>query len=392
MFARLSTIALLAASGTARAATEEKVINAVGGWLNYGLVEIGGVKLSAIDFGSALLILFGAWVVSLFVRRGLERFSSSRPMDTHAAFYAIGRLLHYALLVTGLLIALSMIGVDVGKVTLLASAIGVGLGFGLQQIINNLVSGLILLFEQSLKIGDFVELASGARGEVKEINIRSTRITTNDNIDIVVPNSDFVSGTVTNWTLREASRRWRIPFGVAYGSDKELVKKAALEAAAEVPFTLHEPQSRRPQVWLVGFGDSSLNFELVVWLNPDAVKRPRTVNAAYNWAIESALGRYGLEIPFPQRDLNVRKLFGLNEEEALSALGLTKGVEAARSHHAPEVQIASEERRELQKNDAIADAVREIEEDREERERELEREAAARAAAEAPPGSDRKER
>ncbi len=170
------------------------------------------------------------------------------------------------------------------------------------------------------------------------------------------------------------------------------MKKAALEAASDVPFTLNEPQSRRPQVWLVEFGDSSLNFELVVWLNPDAVKRPRTVTAAYNWAIESALGRYGLEIPFPQRDLNVRKLFGLNEEEALAALGLTKGVEAARSHQAPEVHIASDERRELQKNDAIADAVREIEEDREERERELEREAAARAEAEGDkPGPDRKE-
>ncbi len=392
IFAWFWTIACAVTATPAWARADEGVLDTLGSWLNRGLVEIGGVKLSALDFGSALLILFGAWLVSLSVRRGLERFSSSRPSYNHAAFYAIGRLLHYALLVIGLMIALSMIGVDVGKVTLLASAIGIGLGFGLQQIINNLVSGLILLFEQSLKIGDFVELGSGARGEVKEISIRSTRITTNDNIDIIVPNSDFVSGTVTNWTLREASRRWRIPFGVAYGSDKELVKKAALEAAAEVPFTLSEPQSRRPQVWLTEFGDSSLNFELVVWLNPDAVKRPRTVNAAYNWAIESALGRYGLEIPFPQRDLNVRRLFGLNEEEALAALGLTKGVEAARSHAAPEVHIASDERRELQKNDAIADAVREIEEDREERERELEREAAARAEAEdAKSGPDRKE-
>ncbi len=101
MLAKLLTMALLAASAPAWAATEEKVINTVGGWLNYGLVEIGGVKLSALDFGSALLILFGAWLVSLFVRRGLERFSRSRPMDTHAAFYAIGRLLHYALLVPG---------------------------------------------------------------------------------------------------------------------------------------------------------------------------------------------------------------------------------------------------------------------------------------------------
>ncbi len=361
-------IAFLVAPLNAHAA--DTALHWVEGWLNRGLIEIGGVKLSVIDFGSALLILVGAWTVSLIVRRGLERLSRRRPADTHAAFYAIGRLLHYTLLVVGLMIALSTIGVDVGKVTLLVTALGVGLGFGLQQIINNLVSGLILLFEQSLKIGDFVELSSGARGEVKEINIRSTRITTNDNIDIVVPNSDFVSGTVTNWTLREASCRLRIPFGVAYGSDKEVVKKAALEAATEVPFTLHMPERRRPQVWLTGFGDSSLNFELVVWLGPAAVKRPRTVIAAYNWAIESALGRYGLEIPFPQRDLNVRTLFGLNEAEALAALGLTKGIATVESHAHPKVELESAERRELQKNDAVADAQREIDADREAKEQE----------------------
>ena len=172
----------------------------------------------------------------------------------------MGRLFHYAILTIGIVVALSSIGLDFTKLTLFVSALGVGLGFGLQAIFSNFVAGLIVLFEKSLKVGDFVELESGVTGEVREINIRSTLITTNDNIDILVPNSEFVGGRVTNWTLREVFRRLRVPFGVAYGTDKDLVKKAALEAAAAVPFTLMNSPNRQPQVWLVAFGDSSLNF------------------------------------------------------------------------------------------------------------------------------------
>jgi small-conductance mechanosensitive channel len=203
---------------------------------------------------------------------------------------------------------------------LFASALGVGIGFGLQTLISNFVAGLIILFERSLKVGDFVELESGVTGIVNEINMRSTLITTNDNIDILVPNSEFVGGRVTNWTLREAHRRIRVPFGVAYGTDKEQVKKAALEAADHVKWTLKGIPARLPQVWFVEFGDSSLNFELVVWLTPEAVKRPAAVQAAYLWEIETALTKYDIEIPFPQRDLHLRSMFGHKDEAGLSVL------------------------------------------------------------------------
>ena len=185
---------------------------------------------------------------------------------------------------------------------------------------SNFVAGLIILFEKSLKVGDFVELESGVTGEVKEINMRSTLVTTNDNVDIVVPNSEFVNGRVTNWTMREAYRRVRVPFGVAYGTDKDLVKKAALEAASLVSFTLTAHGPREPQVWFVEFGDSSLNFELVVWLQPDAVKRPAAVHAKYLWAIDDKLREYKIEVPFPQRDLHLRSMFGMREAEGLEML------------------------------------------------------------------------
>jgi small-conductance mechanosensitive channel len=187
--------------------------------------------------------------------------------------------------------------------------------------VSNFVAGLIILFEKSLKIADFVELESGVTGEVREINMRSTLITTNDNIDIVVPNSEFVNGRVTNWTMREAYRRVHIPFGVAYGTDKELVKKAALEAADNVAVTLTNNKLREPQLWFVEFGDSSLNFSLVVWLKPEAVKSPGAVHARYLWAIDDKLRQYGIEVPFPQRDLHVRSVLGKHSADEFPLTG-----------------------------------------------------------------------
>jgi small-conductance mechanosensitive channel len=155
-------------------------------------------------------------------------------------------------------------------------------------------------------VGDFVELASGVTGEVREIKVRSTVINTNDNVDIVVPNSEFMNTQVTNWTLLEAYCRIHVSFKVAYGTDKEVVRKAGLEAAEKLPHTLLGVPGRNPGVWLVGFGESGLDFELVVWVTPRAVKRPGAVHAAYMWEIESALRRHGVEIPIPQRDLRFR--------------------------------------------------------------------------------------
>jgi len=157
-------------------------------------------------------------------------------------------------------------------------------------------------------------------GEVRDIGIRATRIITNDNIDILVPNSEFVTGRVVNWTLGDNFSRLRVPFGVDYGVDKERVKTAALEAAAEVPFTLALEGELKPQVWLVALAESSLNFELVVWLTAQATKRPNSVKAAYVWALDDALRRHGIGIPFPTTDLNIRSLFGLEGLDALRAM------------------------------------------------------------------------
>jgi len=287
-----------------------KVWTVTASFVSDSLFTINETPVTLLGIFRVLIILAIAWWLSKFVRHGLDRVSmSSDDAMNRASLYTLGRLLHYILITIGILIGLSSIGLDFTKLALFVSALGVGLGFGLQAIFSNFVAGLIILFEKSLKVGDFVELESGVTGEVREINIRSTLITTNDNIDILVPNSEFVSGRVINWTLREAYRRIKVPFGVAYGTDKDLVRKVVLEAANGVPFTLKTVARRVPQVWLVAFGDSSLNFELVVWLLPEAVNRPSAVQAAYTWEIETALSKAGIEIPFPQRDLHLRSGF-----------------------------------------------------------------------------------
>ena len=218
----------------------------------------------------------------------------------------LGQVAKITFMVIAVMIALSVVGVNLTALTVFSGALGVGIGFGLQTIFSNFISGIIILFERSIKVGDFIELQSGVTGQVLEISIRSTLVTTNDNVDILVPNEEFIKAQVVNWTLKETQRRLRIPFGVAYGSDKELVRKAGLEAAGAVQWTDRGRDARAPQVWLVEFGDSSLNFELVVWLTDEAVSRPAKVQADYNWALHSALEKYDLEIPFPQRDVNFR--------------------------------------------------------------------------------------
>ena len=273
--------------------------------LQASLFKIGETPVTALGLLRVLLIVTLAWILSYFVRRGLTHLSE-RQGGSLTYLYALGRLMHYLILIIGISIGLSSIGVDLSNFALIAGALSLGVGFGLQAVVNNFVSGLIVLFERSLRIGDFVELANGLAGEVKAINVRSTLVTTTDMVDILVPNSEFVNGQVINWTLTDASRRIHIPFGVAYGSDKELVKKAALEAAYNTPHTLRNHITREPEVWLTNFGNSSLDFELIVWVLPHAVKRPQRVKAAYYWELETALKKYRIEIPFPQRDLHIR--------------------------------------------------------------------------------------
>ena len=304
-------------------------------WSQQSLFTVNETPVTAVGIVRVAAALGVAWSISVLIRRALLRVAERRHSMSIGSIDTMARLFHYVILAIGLLVGLSSIGIDFAKLALFASALGVGLGFGLQAVFANFVAGLILLLERSLKVGDFVDLQSGITGEVREINIRSTLVTTNDNIDILVPNSEFVNGRVTNWTLREVYRRFHIPFGVVYGVDKEQVRAAALEAAASVDFTLKGQQKREPQVWLVGFGESSLNFELVVWVDLAGVKRPAATHAAYCWALDSALRRHDITMPFPQREIHIRSAEPQGWPAALVAGAAAGGVGEGHARAAP---------------------------------------------------------
>ena len=326
-------------------------------WMQTPLFTVGESDITAFGIVLAIVILIGTMVVSRLLRSYVERYQTRNPSVSQSTLQSISFIMHYVLIVLGVLLAFVSLGFNLSSLALIAGALGVGVGFGLQTIISNFLSGIIIFFEKSLKVGDYIELGqSGLTGVVREIRVRSTLITTNDNIDILVPNSEFVSGRVTNWTLREASRRLRVPFGVAYGTDKELVKKAGLEAAAEVSFTLPDTPGRRTQVWLVGFGDSALDFELVVWINRKAVFKPAAVYAAYNWAIHTALAKYQIEIPFPQRDLYLKSvpkgMQGLLDEE-----------DAGDDQTETAPDLSWYERKQLESNDAAEEVQQQVEAD-----------------------------
>ncbi len=283
-----------------------KLLNPLIGILDGMAITMGDSRLSLylIIKGATLLVLL-VWFASLISRFIQSRLGRSQNL-TPSVKSLINQAVKIGLFFAAVMIVMNIVGIDLTALAVFSGALGVGIGFGLQAIFSNLVSGIIMLLEGSIKVGDFVELESGLNGEVREINTRATLVTTNDNIDILVPNSEFINNRVTNWTLRDSFRRLRIPFGVAYGTDKELVKKAALEAAEATPHMLTGKFAKPAQVWLMNFGESSLDFELVVWLKPEAVKRPNSVMADYNWQLETALTKYGIEIPFPQRDLHIR--------------------------------------------------------------------------------------
>ena len=299
-------------------------------------LTLGGLVSGSVMIGGALAL---AWVLT----RGIRKLRL-RAVRAAGALYLLEKLAGYGIIVTGVIFGLSAAGLNLSSLTIFAGAIGIGVGLGLQGVVKEFVSGLFLIFDGMVSVGDYVEL-EGVRGVIAEIGPRATRIRNNDNIDVVVPNSKLIEGTVTNWTLKGDTRRIHIPFGVAYESNRAAVREAVLAAARASPFTLPETETRKSQVWLTGFGDSSLNFELLVWPTLDAVKRPAAMHAAYTWAIADALDGAGIEIPFPQTDLRVRSVFGHAGDDGLEAMGLKRPRPAPRPAAAagPTANDAAEE-------------------------------------------------
>jgi len=271
---------------------------------DYQLFTIAQNPITLRLIAKMIFVLACAWLLSVFTRAFLRRLVH-REHASESSMYNLSRVLHYTFVAVALVIVLSMLGLDTSKLALVAGALSVGIGFGLQAIFSNFISGLILLFERPLKVGDLVELESGVFGRIRDINVRSTRITTRDNVDILVPNTEFVAGRVINHTLDDPVRRIHVSFGVSYSSDPDLVREAALEAAERVNIT-HTDWKRKTEVWLMEFGDNALNFKLVVWVNSNMVTSLGDSYALYNLELLREFREKGIEVPFPQRDVHLR--------------------------------------------------------------------------------------
>jgi potassium-dependent mechanosensitive channel len=281
-------------------------------WLTRELVTIGKNPITLLNILEFfLIIIFTIWISKILLTT-LTRFAHQRKGIKKSLVYRVSRLIYYLLLTVGLLIALSAIGFDFSNFVLIAGALGVGIGFGLQSIFNNFISGIIILFESHLKVGDYIELESGIKGEVREINVRSTVITDNDGIDVLVPNSEIIGNKVLNWTLKVPYRRFHIPFTVAYGTDKDLLAKLVVDAAKKVPHTLTKLGIPDPVVRLNKLGDYGMEFELVVWVTEKYTKRTRTTRSDYLWVVETTLAKHNIIIPYPQLELRVHKEEGFS--------------------------------------------------------------------------------
>lgn len=274
-------------------------------WIDTPLFHIGAKPIQLSSLLQVLLILIFTFWGSGKLIEWINHLAISKKRVEKALLYRITRLAYYFLLTLGLIFALTTVGFDLSSFLLIAGALGVGLGFGLQTIFNNFMSGLILLFESNIKVGDFIEIASGVRGEVKEINVRSTIISSNDGLDVIVPNFEMVSSRVTNWTLAHPYRQVRIPFSVAYGSDKDLVRKVIVDGTTKISETLIKPGFSDPSVLMTAFGNNGIEFVLIVWVNEKYSKRPAASLSDYLWMIDNTLKEHSIEIPFPRTDVRM---------------------------------------------------------------------------------------
>ncbi|HVF92516.1 MAG TPA: mechanosensitive ion channel domain-containing protein [Blastocatellia bacterium] len=268
--------------------------------LNYPFVNQKEFKVSVLSLLLLVFVIFISVMISRYLRRFLEKRVLVNFHVPTSLQYTLLRIVHYIIVTIGLIYGLKLgLAIDLTSLAVILGFLSVGIGFGLQYIASDIVSGFILLFERPVRIGDRLRM-DDIEGRVDNISIRTTTVVTNDDITVILPNSDLVRGRVTNWSYSNKVRI-RVPVGAAYGSDVEVVTRALCEAGGAVSSVLKDPP---PKVQLKNFGESSLDFELLVWIN-----RPHDhtqIRSDLNYEIERLFRQYDIEIPFPQRDVHLR--------------------------------------------------------------------------------------
>lgn len=277
-----------------------EVLGQIREFLDIPLVKLGGAPVTLWAIVQLVVLVALLFYLSGKLRTWIvEQFLTRTRMELGAR-QATGTIIRYTVIAVGFVIILQTAGIDLTALNVLAGAVGIGLGFGLQNIVNNFISGIIILFERPIKVGDRI-VVGDVEGDVVHIGGRSTTVVTNDNITIIVPNSKFITENVVNWSHNDRKVRFRIPVSVAYGSDVHLVERLLLEVAAANPDVLEKPA---PGVRLMEFGDSGLNFELRVW-STTLIHRRGLLASSLNYGIYKAFTENGIEIPYPRRDIRL---------------------------------------------------------------------------------------
>ncbi len=278
--------------------------------LNFSITGDGEDQLRFFDvvrviFLISLMVFFSGKIKTVLVRQILPKYSEDIGVSQ-----SIGTIIQYLFIIIGGLLIIQNSGINLGSLNVLAGALGVGIGFGLQNIANNFISGLIILFERPIKVGDRIEVGS-VSGDVIRVSSRATTVNTNDNISIIIPNSELVNQKVINWSHNDRRIRFHVPVGVSYNEDPAKIKEILLSVAEDHSDILKRPA---PDVLFTEYGDSSLNFDLMVWTNT-YIDRPIILKSQLYYQIFEKFKEHNVEIPFPQRDLHLRSGWPNNEKE-----------------------------------------------------------------------------
>jgi small-conductance mechanosensitive channel len=269
--------------------------------LSFPVLKIGGSPLSLWTLMKATLIMLAFIYFSRLLRAWLDyRVHPSVGVEEGLA-YAINTFLHYALLTIGFLVALRAVGLDLRVLMVFAGAVGFGIGLGMQSTVANIIAGFSLVFGRRIRKGDWIQVGD-TLGSVQEVGLRATKVLTRDNIEYLIPNAELTATTIVNYSLSDPQIRIHVPVGVSYSSNPKEVESILLKAAAG---NERISTGKKPEVWFSEYGDSSLNFKLLVWIDVRRVTENRVRSELY-FTIFEALAEAGIEIPFPQRDLHIR--------------------------------------------------------------------------------------
>jgi small-conductance mechanosensitive channel len=287
----------------------EEIIERLRNYWNFELFKLGDSPFTTKTLISLIISLFLLFYLTSKIKKLLIKKVFPRYNMDIGVSQSIATISSYLLIIIGLFVIFQTTGIDLSAVGLLIGALGIGIGFGLQNVTNNFISGIIILFERPVKVGDRIEIDDLA-GNIINISARTTTIITNDNIAVIVPNSDLVNSRVINWSHLNRNIRLNFPVGVSYKEDPELIKKLLIEVADSNPGVLKEP---KPDVLFDSFGESSLDFKLRVW-TADYSDTPMVLKSQLYYAIFKKFKEHNIEIPFPQRDLHLKSGFEKNEK------------------------------------------------------------------------------